>query len=47
MVEQTCNDSHQLFVDLQRFNPHTVEMRRRVEAALAVVTEPLDGQTPG
>ena len=47
VVEQTCNDSHQLFVDLQRFNPHTVEMRRRVEAALAVVTEPLDGQTPG
>ena len=44
VVEQTCNDSHQLFVDLQRYNPHTAEMRRRVEAALAAVTEPLDGR---
>ena len=46
LVEQTCNDSHQLFVDLQRYNPHTAEMRRRLQAALAVVNEPLDRPGP-
>ena len=27
IVEQTCNDPWQLFLDLQRYNPYTREMR--------------------
>ena len=42
LVEQTCNDSQQLFLDLQRYNPFTADMRRRLEEALALVTRQLD-----
>ena len=45
IVEQTCNDSMQLFVDLQRYNPYTAEMRERLEDALSSVRSQLD--TPG
>ncbi len=34
IVEQTCNDPMQLFLDLQRHNPHTKEMRARLKKAL-------------
>ncbi len=34
IVEQTCNDPVQLFHDLQKFNPHTGEMRIRLKKAL-------------
>jgi prephenate dehydrogenase len=34
VVEQTCNDPVQLFLDLQRFNPYTTEMRAKLKAAL-------------
>jgi len=34
IVEQTCNDPFQLFLDLQKQNPHTGEMRRKLKAAL-------------
>ncbi|MBI9108244.1 MAG: prephenate dehydrogenase/arogenate dehydrogenase family protein [Spirochaetales bacterium] len=34
IVEQTCNDPLQLFLDLQKFNPHTEEMRVRLKKAL-------------
>ena len=34
IVEQTCNDPWQLFLDLQRYNPHTREMRARLEKSL-------------
>ena len=34
IVEQTCNDPLQLFIDLQRYNPHTHEMRARLKKAL-------------
>ncbi|MDC7225554.1 MAG: prephenate dehydrogenase/arogenate dehydrogenase family protein [Spirochaetales bacterium] len=34
IVEQTCNDPLQLFLDLQRYNPHTEEMRVRLQKAL-------------
>jgi prephenate dehydrogenase len=34
IVEQTCNDPLQLFLDLQRHNPHTDEMRVRLKKAL-------------
>jgi prephenate dehydrogenase len=44
IVEQTCNDSWQLFFDLQRHNPHTREMRRELERSLRRVRRVLDGQ---
>ncbi len=28
IIEQTCNDSWQLFLDLQRYNPYTKKMRK-------------------
>ncbi len=43
IVEQTCNDPLQLFLDLQRFNPHTREMRARLEKSLRAVLAAIDG----
>lgn len=37
VMEQTCNDPLQLFVDLQRSNPFTREMRERFREALVAV----------
>ncbi len=34
ITEQTCNDSWQLFIDLQRYNPHTKKMRRELHDSL-------------
>lgn len=34
LIAQTCNDSWELFHDLQRYNPYTQEMRLRLQAAL-------------
>lgn len=34
IIEQTCNDPFQLFVDLQRYNPFTGEMRARLAKTL-------------
>jgi prephenate dehydrogenase len=42
IVEQTCNDPLQLFLDLQRFNPHTREMRQRLEKSLRAVMAAID-----
>lgn len=47
IVEQTCNDPWQLFLDLQRFNPHTREMRARLEESLRTVMAAIDSATPG
>ncbi|HKJ85118.1 MAG TPA: prephenate dehydrogenase/arogenate dehydrogenase family protein [Spirochaetia bacterium] len=35
VVEQTCNDPYQLFVDLQHYNPYTSQMRGRLQESLA------------
>jgi prephenate dehydrogenase len=43
IVEQTCNDPWQLFLDLQRYNPHTREMRERLESSLKSVMGAIDG----
>jgi prephenate dehydrogenase len=43
IVEQTCNDPLQLFLDLQRYNPHTREMRTRLEKSLQAVMTAIDG----
>jgi prephenate dehydrogenase len=45
IIEQTCNDSWQLFLDLQRFNPYTPEMRQKLDQALEALKANLD--TPG
>lgn len=42
IVEQTCNDSLQLFLDLQRYNPFTADMRERLERSLSTVRAQLD-----
>jgi prephenate dehydrogenase len=43
IVQQTCNDPVQLFLDLQRYNPHTREMRSRLEKSLKAVMAAIDG----
>ncbi|MFP4231861.1 MAG: prephenate dehydrogenase/arogenate dehydrogenase family protein [Spirochaetaceae bacterium] len=42
VVEQTCNDPLQLFLDLQRFNPYTSEMRSKLKASLERVLSQFD-----
>jgi len=42
IVEQTCNDTWRLFLDLQRFNPHTPAMRRALDRALEALKAKLD-----
>jgi len=34
IIEQTCNDSWQLFIDLQKYNPYTGQMREDLNRAL-------------
>lgn len=47
IVEQTCNDPWQLFLDLQRYNPHTREMRERLKHSLERVMRMLEnGEKP-
>lgn len=41
LIEQTCNDSWELFHDLQTYNPYTREMRLRLQAALDEVYQAL------
>jgi prephenate dehydrogenase len=43
IVDQTCNDPWQLFLDLQRYNPHTREMRERLRRSLEKVMAAIDG----
>jgi prephenate dehydrogenase len=43
IVEQTCNDPWQLFLDLQRYNPYTREMRSRLEKSLRSIMAAIDG----
>ncbi len=35
VVDQTCNDSWELFMDLQNYNPYTSAMIKKLEAAIA------------
>lgn len=45
VVEQTCNDPVQLFVDLQRHNRFTAEMRRELNGAFDRVVQRLAPET--
>ncbi len=44
IMNQTCNDPWQLFVDLQRYNPHTGEMREKLHKSLDKIMRLLDDQ---
>jgi len=37
VIEQTCNDSWDLFKDLQNYNPYTVEMIEKLEEGIIMV----------
>ena len=42
IMEQTCNDPWQLFLDLQHYNPHTIEMRSRLQRSLKRILTKLE-----
>jgi len=42
IIEQTCNDKWQLFVDLQKFNPYTEEMRKKLHSSIEEMLVKLD-----
>ncbi len=42
VVEQTCNDPYQLFMDLQHYNPYTHSMRLRLKQSLDEVMQALE-----
>jgi prephenate dehydrogenase len=42
IVEQTCNDPWQLFLDLQRLNPYTRDMRLKLKESLDSVMGAID-----
>lgn len=42
IMEQTCNDPWQLFLDLQHYNSHTEEMRSRLQESLRRILGRLD-----
>lgn len=42
IMDQTCHDPLQLFYDLQRFNPYTVDMRHALKVALEEVVYKLE-----
>lgn len=45
VAEQTCNDPFQLFLDLQRYNPYTGEMRRKLQKSLSKMMSILESET--
>ncbi len=47
IIEQTCNDPWQLFLDLQRYNPYTADMRASLYASLAKIKEQLETTLDG
>jgi len=42
LVQQTCNDPFQLFLDMQNFNPYTSAMRAALKASLDRISSRLD-----
>jgi len=42
LVQQTCNDPFQLFLDMQNYNPHTPAMRADLKASLERISARLD-----
>jgi len=46
LVEQTCNDPLQLFMDLQHFNPYTHNMRQELNDSLKKTMDMLANADP-
>lgn len=46
LVEQTCNDPLQLFMDLQHYNPYTHDMRKKLNDSLKKTMEMLADADP-
>ena len=46
IIEQTCNDPVQLFMDLQHYNPYTHSMRQRLNQSLVKIMEMLAEADP-
>lgn len=44
IIEQTCNDTWQLFVDLQKYNPYTKKMRESLHESIEKIYSHLNGQ---
>jgi prephenate dehydrogenase len=42
IIQQTCNDQWQLFVDLQKYNPYTELMRKELHASIEDMLKTLD-----
>jgi prephenate dehydrogenase len=42
IMEQTCNDPWQLFLDIQRYNPYTKEMRKKLHQSLERIYKKLN-----
>ncbi len=42
LVQQTCNDPFQLFLDMQHYNPHTPAMRADLKRSLERISARLD-----
>ncbi len=47
VIEQTCNDPYQLFLDLQHYNPYTHSMRLRLKESMDRVMRALEEADPG
>jgi len=43
IIEQTCNDPWQLFLDIQQYNPYTREMREKLQRSLERIFAKLEG----
>ena len=41
VADQTCNDPYQLFIDLQRYNPHTPQMQAELRRAFDALMDEL------
>lgn len=46
IVEQTCNDPYQLFMDLQHYNPYTHDMRGKLKRSLDKTMKALSDADP-
>ncbi len=46
IMTQTCNDPWQLFIDLQKYNPYTSDMRTKLHASIDKIMSQLDAMNP-
>lgn len=42
IIRQTCNDDYQLFLDLQKYNPYTAQMRNDLKKSLNRILKEID-----